>query len=332
MSIPIEYGQQLTPGVHRLALPLACHSIDHVNVYVLEADGRLLVIDCGWATPEARAHLEKFIGDLGYGLDDIDTLLLTHMHADHAGLAGWIQSHGASVGMNPADAVQLEDRFLRPQPYHDATSAWLAWAGVPEALWSRAQQQVSDQAARFGPVIPDISLRDGSVIRHGPFRLTVMHTPGHTPGSVSFYEDSTRSLFTGDTLFARSTYSPTLRPGSSVDPLSEYLAALECLVMLDVEWVLPGHHQPFTELAPRVEAVMAHHAARADHIAHGMQSRGATAWEVAARQPRRREWASLPVEAQLSATGEVSAHLTRLSRNGVLQERIGPPSIWLGST
>ncbi|QYB07370.1 MBL fold metallo-hydrolase [Rhodococcus sp. USK10] len=319
----------MKPGLHRLELPLAGHSIDHVNVYLLEAGGRLLIIDCGWSTPEARAHLEQFVAHLGYRLDDIDTLLLTHLHADHAGLAGWMQSWGVSVGLHPADAVQLEDRFHLPQPHHDETAAWLAWAGVPESLWHRAQQQVSEQAALFWPGVPDISLREGSVIRHGPFHLTVIHTPGHTPGSVSFYESSTRSLFSGDTLFSRSTYSPTLRPGSSEDPMSEYLNSLQRLRNFDVEWVLPGHHSPFTGLATRIDTVASHHRSRADHIARAIPSEGATVWEVAAGLPRRRDWSSLPVAAQLSATGEAGAHLTRLSRNDLLEERTGPPTIWL---
>ncbi len=255
VSISTAGSQQSMPGVHRLELPLAGHSIDHVNVYVLEADGRLLMIDCGWSTPEARSHLEQFVVGIGYRLEDIERVLLTHLHADHAGLAGWMQSWGASVGLHQADAVQLEDRFILPQPHHDETSVWLAWAGVPESLWHSAQQQVSEQAALFWPGFPDVSLREGSVIDHGPFRLTAVHTPGHTPGSVSFYESSTRSLFSGDTLFSRSTYSPTLRPGSSEDPMSDYLNSLDRFRTLEVEWVLPGHHLPFTGLWPRIDAV-----------------------------------------------------------------------------
>jgi glyoxylase-like metal-dependent hydrolase (beta-lactamase superfamily II) len=326
MGVQHALSEELRPGLHRLVLPLDSHSIGHVNVYALESKEGLLLIDCGWSTPEARAGLELLVAGLGYGMDQIKTLLLTHAHVDHCGLGGWIQNYGAMVGMHSSDAAQLGDRYISQGPYRRATATWLAWAGVPEEFWSGAQRQLTDQRSRFWPAVPDFSPTAGSVIEHGRFRLEVIHTPGHTPGSLSFYETSTKSLFTGDTLFARSTYSPTLRPYASTDPMSDYLDSILHLSQLDVELVLPGHHQPFTGLTTRVKAVATHHLARARQIVGlGLDS---TAWGVSMRLSRTRPWETLSLGLQLSSTGEVCAHLTRLTRVNLMEERTGPTSIW----
>lgn len=327
MAVTQALSQELRPGLHRLSLPLDAHSIGQVNVYALESNEGLLLIDCGWSTPGARAALELLVAGLGYGMDQIKILLLTHAHVDHCGLAGWIQGYGAVVGMHSLDAAQLTDRYINQEPYRKATATWLAWAGVPEEFWNDAQRQLTDQRSKFWPVVTDFSPSPDSIIEHGSFRLEVLHTPGHTPGSLSFYETSTKSLFTGDTLFARSTYSPTLRPFASTEPISDYLDSIRRFRQLDVELVLPGHQQPFTGLDARVDGVAAHHSARAARIAS--LGFGNTAWDVSARLLRTRPWDSLGFGLQLSSTGEVCAHLTQLTRDGVLEEHRGPPSIWI---
>ena len=93
------------------------------------------------------------------------------------------------------------------------------------------------------PSVPAVDLGDGSRIRFGEISLDVLHTPGHTEGSVCLLAESERLLFTGDTLFAGS-WGRTDLPGGSDDQMIDSLARLSALAT-DLR-VLPGHGRPST--------------------------------------------------------------------------------------
>src|SRR5579862_6705317 len=157
--------------------------------------------------PETR---EALVLDPGDEIDRVLALLArhsltvraivsTHAHIDHVGgLYKLKQATGAPVLMHPDDFELY--RHLDMQA---------AWLGIP-----------APQAARV-----DESLREGDTVRWGRFSANVLHTPGHSPGSISLYmppvaenPDARRSgageLFAGDTLFAGSIGRTDLWGGS----------------------------------------------------------------------------------------------------------------------
>ena len=93
------------------------------------------------------------------------------------------------------------------------------------------------------PSVPAVDLAAGSRIRFGDIDLEVLHTPGHTEGSVCLLATGTRRLFTGDTLFAGG-WGRTDLAGGSADQMVESLARLAGLAP-DLH-VLPGHGPPST--------------------------------------------------------------------------------------
>src|SRR5215210_9591504 len=89
---------QVAPGVHRLA------SV-YTNWYLLEAGGRLTVLDAG--LPNDWDGFSSALSRLGHTVTDIDAVLITHHHPDHAGNAERLRSSGARVLSHPADAPYL---------------------------------------------------------------------------------------------------------------------------------------------------------------------------------------------------------------------------------
>src|SRR5436305_3847726 len=76
--------EEVADGVHRIPLPLPNDGLRAVNVYVVrDADGRITLIDSGWAIPEARELLVEMLGKIGHGAGDIARFLVTHIHRDH---------------------------------------------------------------------------------------------------------------------------------------------------------------------------------------------------------------------------------------------------------
>jgi hydroxyacylglutathione hydrolase len=185
------------------------------NLYVLadEPSGEAIAIDT--ATPCVE-WLTATLLERGWKLK---LIVSTHRHWDHIGdnapLAG---ATGAQIAAHVLDRHGLE----RPSA---------AMAPFP-----------------ILPSVPAVDLAEGSRIKFGEIDLEVMHTPGHTEGSVCLLANGERLLFTGDTLFAGS-WGRTDLPGGSDDAMVESLARLSAMAT-DLR-VLPGHGRQTTIEAER---------------------------------------------------------------------------------
>ncbi|MFL5680910.1 MAG: MBL fold metallo-hydrolase [Chloroflexota bacterium] len=136
-------------------------------------------------------------------------IVSTHGHWDHIGDNAAVAEHtGASIAVHPLDREMLTD----PKPL---------WAPFPIA-----------------PSVPAVELAEGGEIRFGDIRLSVLHTPGHTEGSVCLVADDERLLLSGDTLFAGGWGRVDL-PGGSPEQMVESIGRLTSLE--DGLRVIPGH-------------------------------------------------------------------------------------------
>ncbi len=175
------------------------------NVHVL-ADER---------TREAIA-IDTAIPSLAWIADELATrgwtlklIVSTHGHWDHIGDNAALAAHsGAPVAVHPLDAPRL----THPQPL-------FAPFEIP-------------------PSVPAVELAEGGEVRFGSLRLTVLHTPGHTEGSVCLWSAEDGVLLSGDTLFAGGWGRVDL-PGGSAEQMVESLARLRSFD--DPVRVLPGH-------------------------------------------------------------------------------------------
>ena len=135
-----------------------------------------------------------------------------------------------------------------------AASAVLSATGAPLFVHAADAAAVSNAAANGGLVFgfdavapaPDRELEDGDVIAAGALRLEVLHTPGHTPGSICLYDaDGGPNLFSGDTLFAGSV-GRTDFPGGDA---RELRASIARLAALPIETRVHPGHGPDTTIA-----------------------------------------------------------------------------------
>ena len=78
-----EGAHPVAPGVHRIPLPLPSDGLRAVNVYAIESDSGLVLIDSGWALANALDQLKRSLAAIGAGLPDVRQFLVTHMHRDH---------------------------------------------------------------------------------------------------------------------------------------------------------------------------------------------------------------------------------------------------------
>lgn len=192
------------------SLPLGIIS---TNCYIVtdKASGKSLIIDPGLYCDDLTAAIAA------RGIKSFEYILLTHGHFDHIlGVPEVRRIYGGQIAIHSADAECLSDEKR-----------------------SLVDQSSPRQKQTF--IKPDICLKDGSVITLGESVFTVMHTPGHTAGSVCYICGDI--IFSGDTLF-RMTYGRTDFPGSSFDDIA---ASLIRLASLPGDYtVYPGHSIPTT--------------------------------------------------------------------------------------
>ena len=195
------------PEVNELVLRGMVVGVFQENCWVIgnRRTGEAICIDPGDQPEEILAMAR----DMGV---KIKAIANSHAHVDHIlGVGGVKHETGAKFLMHRDEAAIAAQ----------AAKSALMFTG----------QEVPD------PPAPDHNLEDGDVVEVAGVKLTVIHTPGHTPGSLSFYTDG--MLFSGDTLFAGSIGRTDL-PGGDYD--QEMASIIDKLLVLpDETIVLPGH-------------------------------------------------------------------------------------------
>jgi len=180
----------------------------------------LVLIDPGHVRNEfgepCLDYLARAMAADGLRLEDVGLVLLTHSHPDHSDAAAVIRERsGAKVAMHQAEEEHWLAMYRLLHPGHN---------GEPQ-----------------GRPLVDLYLQEGelSLGQANPIKLQVLHTPGHSPGSLSYYWPQEKALFTGDVVFAAGVGRTDFPQGSG----SQLKESIKRLAELEVEYLLPGHMQ-----------------------------------------------------------------------------------------
>jgi glyoxylase-like metal-dependent hydrolase (beta-lactamase superfamily II) len=176
----------------------------------------------------------------------------------------------------------------------------------------------------------DVRLEDQEVVKLPGLELTVVWTPGHSPGHSCFYEPGERLLFAGDHVLPRITPQIAVFRQDDGNPLEDFLRSLDRLERYDVDEVLPAHEYRFRGLDTRTAVMAEHHTRRlAELYAAIVANPGLTAWKLCAKLRWSRPWASFDVMNRRFALAETLAHLALLRSRGEAHPVDGEPIVWL---
>ncbi|MFE2499422.1 MBL fold metallo-hydrolase [Streptomyces scopuliridis] len=314
--------QTVRPGVHRVPLPLPNDGLHAVNVYLLEGmcdDGGLVMIDGGWAIPEARKVLEAALAAIGRDLGDIGHILVTHIHRDHYTNAVELRRLLGSrvyLGAGERPGLEMLDRLRSDVPAGSLETLRRAGAGE---LADRVRAMDYDD---YDPSVwqaPDRWL-GAETLRFGDRELLVVPTPGHTKGHVVYLDEQRGLLFSGDHVLPHITPSigfELAEPGGH--PLADYLDSLRLMTRYADTRLLPAHGPVAESSHTRVAELLTHHDNR---LARSLTALGEGTLDAHAVARKlgwtRREvpFGELSAFNQMLAVNETAAHLDVLVLRG----------------
>lgn len=318
-----EGAWPVAPGIFRIPLPLPQDGLRAVNVYVLQTDTGLTLIDGGWALEASRQVLERSLRQMGASPRDIQAFLVTHAHRDHytqAVVLGRELGSPVSLGEGERHSLDLLQEMLPGESHH--TQA-LVRAGASDLAEQWALGHRDERIDRSHWTYPDIWLEGDQTITVGSRDLDAVSTPGHTQGHFVFADQAAGLLFAGDHVLPTITPSIGFEGTDAAQPLGDFMASLTKVRGLPDLQVLPAHGPVGMSSHQRVDQLLAHHEHRLDLcLAAFTDARAAaTPFEVAGTLPWTRhdhDFATLDVFNAALATMETRAHLHLLVARGLL--------------
>jgi len=265
--------------VHRLIVPTPFY-VGPVNVYLIEEEP-LTLIDAGPRDEASLTALRAGLRELGYQFSDIRRIIVSHAHADHYGLAQRVQEESnATVMIHEWDApavAQTED--------YRAYRELLAVAGVPREMIERMEVGYEKFKGFAYPLTDVETLKDDDEILFEKESLTVVHTPGHTPGSICLVRTSNRLVFSSDTVLKNITPNPVLSPDPidekrRFQSLGEYLVSLARLRALAPTVLRGGHGDDVSDYDEHFHRLYRFTEARQTKLLALVPKGGTTAWDA----------------------------------------------------
>ena len=207
---------EITEGIHLIP------RVRGANAYLVKRDDDIIVVDTG--LPGNAGKIIDYVQSIGSHPSDIKTIVLTHSDMDHSGSVARLKEEtNAKVAIHEADAPRLSGE-KEPK----AVKGMLG-------LLLRAMAAVM----RFNRINADVLLKDSDIVDG----LTVIHTPGHTDGSICLYLPG-RALFVGDALLTDDERMLSLPRRSMSTDLDQAKESIKKISELKYSVLLPGHGPP----------------------------------------------------------------------------------------
>jgi len=215
---------EVTKGIHLIP------GVRGANAYLVIGREGLIVVDTG--LPGSAGKITDYIRSVGSDPSQVKYIVLTHPDIDHSGnVAKLKEITNAKVMIHEADAPRLSGE-KETKKVKGAFGLLL---------------KVTDSLMKFTPIKPDVLLKDLDKIDE----LTVIHTPGHTEGSICLYIAG-KVLFVGDALRTNNNKKPELPPKSVTLDMNMAKSSLAKISELEYPVLLPGHGPPLDQDASAI--------------------------------------------------------------------------------
>lgn len=268
-------------------IPLAISTpfyVGNVNVYLIKEEP-LTLIDVGPKTNETSDVLRDKLRQNGVQISDIRRIVLTHAHVDHCGLAKQVRDEAKNAELF---VHNWESGHLFGALNDEEQRNLMNRAGVPTEVFRKLQDNFN-QVGLLTDEIPKNEfkeLQDEMELEFAGGILKVLHTPGHTPGSCSFFREANRTLIAGDCVLKRITPNPIVSPdpfdkNKRFKSLAEYLVSLAKIRSCAPTLIYGGHGEPIDDYEELFHRYVRSIDERQKQIVELVSNDGTTAWDAA---------------------------------------------------
>ncbi|MFQ5860009.1 MAG: MBL fold metallo-hydrolase [Dehalococcoidia bacterium] len=261
---------ELAPGIHRITVGEAPGpGLFPPNSYLVTGSETAVMIDSGW---DREGHIQARLDYWAQlGRPRLASIILTHRHPDHVGGAAAIgKATGATIVAHPEERAPVEERM--------------------------------NGAARVGRLASD-----GETLELGGLTLELIHSPGHTRGSLSVFVRERQALFTGDNVMGAGT--------SVIEPeegdLGLYLQSLERLLRYPVAVIYPGHGPVVSDAQAKLQGLIQHRQEREQQVIVLLREGSRTVDQLLAAI-----YPELDNHLHHLARNQVRSHLLKLAQEG----------------
>ena len=320
-------------NIHAISIPLPEDTqLITANLYAV-GEGPLTLIDTGPKYTGLLDFIREELEAIGFGFEDIERIIATHGHVDHTGSTEEIRkAAGNSIEfyIHPEDNWLISAERYQDFMWSNEADSLTAVAGIPASEVEKIRQRFSFFKELSDPVDNVSFLKDGDEFSGNGYHLRVIHTPGHTAGSICVYEPEQRILFSGDNMIKHITPNPLVDirkyglRNSDYQSLPTFLKSLDKISKLDVHYVFPGHGEYMEDVHQIISTYKAHHLQRMDSIWKALKKESRPIYQLIDDV-----FPIVPEGDIFLAVSEIAVHLEVLVNEGRAELlESGPPAVF----
>lgn len=320
---------EIMKDIYQVEIPLRGNPLKAIHSYIIlgiDASGRrsCFIVDTGFNSEPCREALFGALDELGVELDNA-SLIITHLHSDHSGLAAELNQSGTKVMTGLIDGQMINnmtkdsywEAFEKNALMMDLEKDGVRFNGHP------GHKYCPKTEIEFTP------LAEGDVLQMGEYSFEVIDIPGHTPGHIALYDRAKKIMISGDHILDPITPNIAFW-GFEWNILDVYFSSLDKVKAMDIEMILPSHRKLITDHKRRIDELKMHHQERLDEIM-GIIGDWTSVRDTASQMHwslRAKDWAEFPDPQKWFASGEAMSHLEylyiakradRRENNGILE-------------
>ncbi len=319
---PLPEAREVAPNIWKITVPIP-FPLRTVNMHALVGKDGWAIVDTGMGNPDARTAFSTGLQRAGLDIKNLRAIVLTHHHPDHVGLSGELyEQSGAKVYMHPIDAqaIQVIWNNSMPQRFGRVSQFFLQHGLPPTQLWyTQVEPREAHTIINVPPPEAVTHVEDGETLELLGEVYRVIWVPGHSDGQIVLFRERDGVFLAADHVLPRITPNVGLySEHDRMNPLGDYLESLVKVSTLPATLALPGHGEPFTDLAGRTAEIIHHHEDREAKLLTMLHERPQHAYDLTMQlfQDRLKN-----DEARRMAVAEVIAHLEHMRLTGRLAQR-----------
>jgi glyoxylase-like metal-dependent hydrolase (beta-lactamase superfamily II) len=311
-------------GIHLFRLPTPIPTLK-TNTYFAEGPVPTL-IDVPADSPPFLTELDDALRTLGYSINDIKIIIVTHPHSDHCGSARTIaDKSGAEIWAIRDTAVHMANFEHECNEEEEFTASSLKSAGIPADSIDCAVRFFRRMADYTRDVTTSHYLEESETVLFSSCRLRIERVPGHTPWCIMLWDNQSGIAFTGDFLLKDISPNPLMQRPGKVAPgyrrLKTFIASLERVRQMNLRFALPGHGDLIENPSRRIVELVRFIEERRRMVIATLKKRcDQTPFDL-----MKSLFPGLPREQSFLAISEISAYLEVLRDEGTVMKIEGLP-------